>query len=165
MTPDALSVRGAIPRPAPDAITIRCPAISTAREIRTRWGPFCHLDEQDRRYRTVWLEADTPMFIVDQVRHIVENDTDRTPRYGQLPLSDHERNRLQVREDWTFGTKGFHARACKAIADYYEVHDWTAHYDHTLIVDEHEDVYQSVTGESQTMRELDRGRLGLGGDD
>jgi len=148
------AVRGALPRPGPDAVEIRCPAIETARSIREDYGAFCHLSEQDRRFRTVWLEADTPQFIVDRVRERVHQDRDTDPRVGQSTLTRSERNRLQQRDGWNFGTKGFHAQACKAIAEYFEVRDWTAHYDHELTVDEHWHVFESVTGQRQTLREM-----------
>lgn len=149
-----VGVRGALSRPAPEAIEIRCPTIATAQGIREDYGPFCHLAEQDRRFRTVWLYEDTPEFWVAKIRDRVERDTDRDPRVGQSMISDHERFRLEQRDGWNWGTKGFHAQACKAIADHYDVRDWTAHYDQELTVDEHWDVYQSVGGTDQTLREM-----------
>ena len=149
-------VRGALPRPAPAAIEIRCPSIETARAIRESHGPFTHLDAQDRRFRTVWLYEDTPEFIVEQVRAKVDDDRDDEPAFGQSRLTWEERSRLDQREGWSFGTKGFHAWSCKAIAEYYGVRDWTAHYDHELTVDEHKDLYPAVTGEDQSMREMPR---------
>lgn len=147
-------VRGALPRPAPDAIEIRCPTIETAQAIREDHGAFCHLDEQDRRFRTVWLYEDTPEFWVAKIRERVEHDRRTDPKVGQQTLTDGERIQLQQRDGWNFGTKGFHAQACKAIGEYYEVRDWVAHYDHELTVDEHWGVYQSVGGTDQTLREM-----------
>ena len=155
-------VRGALPRPAPEAIEIRCPAMATAQHIREKYGPFCHYGERDLRYRTVWLYEDTPEFIVQTVREKVNQDRDDEPAFGQSSLTWSERRRLVQRDGWNFGTKGFHAQACKAIAEFYDVSDWTAHYDHTLTVDEHKDVYPAVAGDGQSMRELDRSRLGGG---
>lgn len=146
---DHTGIRGALPRPGPEAIEIRCPSIETARSIREEFGPFTHLSEQDRRFRTVWLYEDTPQFYVDQIRQKVYQDTDDDPRPGQAPLTATEKRRINFSR-----TNTFHARSCKAIADYYDVRDWLAYYDHELSVDEHYEVYRSVVGEEQTLREM-----------
>ncbi|WP_435065978.1 hypothetical protein [Halobaculum sp. EA56] len=147
MSAAAMDIRAAIPRPAPEAIEIRCPSIETARSIREDYGAFCHYDERDLRFRTVWLVEDTPEYYVERVRARVERDRQEDEqRFGQADLTDAERGRLQQRTDWTYGTHGFHARSCKAIAVGLDVDDWTAHYDHELTVDEHRDIYRAVSG-------------------
>jgi hypothetical protein len=151
-------VRGALSRPAPGAIEIRCPSIATARSIREDYGQFCHRAERDLRYRTVWLYEDTPEFWVSRIEDRVRHDRESEPSFGQSTLTLSERRRLRQRDGWNFGTKGFHAQACKAIAEYYEISDWTAHYDQELTVDEHKGVYRSVTGEEQTLRQMPQRR-------
>lgn len=162
MATEAIGVSGALERPVPDAIEIRCPSIETARAIREKFGAFCHVDEQDLRYRTVWLYEDTPEFWVEAVRAKVDADRDDTPTYGQAALTFEERLRLDRRSGWNYGTKGFHARSCKAIAIHHGVDDWTAHYDQELTVDEHRDLYPAVVGDEQSLREMPRDWMGGG---
>lgn len=80
---------------------------------------------------------------------------------GGIRLTRYERRKL----DFT-RTTVVHARWCKSAASLYEVQDWFAHYDHTLTVGEHVDLFARVSAsveDGPTMREtpnaiLDGGR-------
>lgn len=83
-------------------------------------------------------------------------DGDRLPTVGDggagVPLTRFERLRI----DFT-RTTVVHARWCKSAASLYDVTDWTAHYDHTLTVGEHMDMYARVSAsvsDGPTMREV-----------
>lgn len=92
------------------------------------------------------------------------NTEDRLPTVGPgagVPLTRGEKRRLD------FGrTTVVHARWCKAAAWKYSVRDWTAHYDHTLTVDEMLGIYSRMStdpgaGGGRTLRETSHAAAGL----
>jgi hypothetical protein len=76
-----------------------------------------------------------------------------------VPLTIDERRRLDFEVEPVV-----HARWCKAIAYLFDVDDWSAHYDSTLTVGEHFDVYRTESADtsSVTLRETPDAVLGAG---
>lgn len=76
-------------------------------------------------------------------------------KFGQLPLTESEKARF----NWTGHPNGspniIEAQCVKAIAEYYGVTDWYAHWDPTLTVDENHDIMARVGVQvhERTMRE------------
>ena len=107
---------------------------NAARDVASAWLA----EDDDRRLTRVVVDRSIP----SDVRELLEWREYRAMpdrRAGQVALTQFERSQL----DFT-RTNTFHARSCKGIAEELEVSDWLAHYDHTLTVDEHFDVYEGA---------------------
>lgn len=103
-----------------------------ARKIAENW--LSKYD--DRRLTEVWINESIP----DDVQDLLEwREYRATPdrRFGQSPLTEYERRRIDFTE-----TNTFHARSAKAIAQAMEVSNWISYYDKQLTVDEHYDIYE-----------------------
>ncbi|SHL68363.1 hypothetical protein [Haladaptatus paucihalophilus] len=108
-----------------------------------------------RRTKTVTLRAD----VDDRTRESAEDSAfvsqNTGKSYGQMTLTDAERDRLDDRSDWTWGTKGFHAMASKAVLVEEGADNWLDHYHPDLESIEHASVIESGKD--------DAARLGLAG--
>jgi hypothetical protein len=105
-----------------------------ARQIASAWLA----DSDDRRRTLVEVSEDMPT----DVRELLAWRAYRAMpkrRYGQVPLTERERTRIDFR-----ATNVFHARSCKALATALSVSDWLSWYDVSLTVDEHFDVFESA---------------------
>jgi hypothetical protein len=75
-------------------------------------------------------------------------------RGAGVPLTRFERSRLDFRS-----TTIVHARWCKAAAYVFDVDDWIAHYDKTLTVGEHVEIYGRASADPSrgpTLRSMPR---------
>lgn len=127
---------------------IVCDRKATADAIRAEW-PDALVPEDDGRKMTVVVSGDALDEWINSMRLMADEDEVET--FGQEPLTDSEKARLD------FGrTNVFHARSCKAIALAMGVEDWLARYDHRLTVDEHREVYRRAVARpsEMTMREF-----------
>ncbi|WP_439028429.1 hypothetical protein [Haloarchaeobius sp. DT45] len=99
----------------------------------------------DRRKKVVTLVGDAPDRVLDEAAvQAASSRDDRGSRGGQIPLEDHERDRIDFSE-----TNVLHARSVKGIAREAGVDDWTAFYDPTLTVDEHREVMNRAARDEQ----------------
>ena len=102
----------------------------------------------DRRSKTVVLQPDAPEDVVNHVVGMAADSREyETEQYGQVSLTDSEKDRIDFSE-----TSVPHARSAKAIAVGKGVDDWLAYYDPSLTVDEHRDVYEAAKQDEQGMR-------------
>jgi hypothetical protein len=129
---------------------IQCRTLAAAAQIREQWAD-CLAPSDDRRSTTVTVSGDALDRWVDEMGEIARADWGQlTERHGQVDLTVGERERLDFSR-----TNVPHARACKAIAVTHDVSDWLAHYDHSLTVDEHRDIYDATGGTAtRTMRQM-----------
>lgn len=109
-----------------------------ADEVRRRYGDCC-APEDDARETVVVMTDDALDAWIREAQRIGREVDDRntTEAIGHVELTEYERDAIDFTE-----TNVPHARACKAIALDASVGDWLAHYDHTLSVAEHRDLYQ-----------------------
>ncbi len=108
-----------------------------------------------RRTKTVTLRADVDDATEDSAGDAAFSSQHTGKSYGQMQLSDAERARLDDKSDWTWGTKGFHAMAAKAVLVEEGADNWLDHYQPDLEPIEHASVVE--TGKE------DAARLGLSG--
>ena len=125
---------------------IECDTLAAANDVRDRW-PDAVVPADDRRSKRVTISGD----VLDKWRYAMERlgTVDEPESFGQRSLTDAERWRIDFTE-----TNVFHARSCKAIGCGLDVDDWLAHYDPTLTVDEHRDVYERAAGRAPTLRRM-----------
>jgi hypothetical protein len=101
--------------------------------------------QDDRRKKTVTLASDVSDRVLDEATiKAGSSRNERSDRGGQVPLEDHEKNRIEFSEDRASVP---HARSVKGLMLDAGVSDWAAHYDPTLTVDEHRDVAERAATE------------------
>jgi len=113
-----------------------------ANEFREEYEEYIH-ESDDRRYKTVAFEPDTPENVLKQAGTKATISQDQHKKYGQADLTDAELDRLQDRPDWSWNPHGFHAQATKALLLEEGGTPWLDYYDHTIEVDEHLSVIES----------------------
>ncbi|WP_256299934.1 hypothetical protein [Haloarchaeobius salinus] len=105
--------------------------------------------DDDRRKRTVTLVSDAPEQVLDQAAVAAAVSREDHRGTGQLELSESERDRI----DFSKSRASIpHARAVKGIATSEGVDDWTAYYDPTLSVDEHQGVMERASRDERGSR-------------
>jgi hypothetical protein len=116
--------------------------LDSANEARKVAGPWL-AESDDRRRTKIEVKTTVPPDVLGLLEWREYRSTP-SRRFGQAPLTSAERYHIRLPETDAGGANVFHARSCKAIAEKMEVSDWVAHYDRTLTVDEHFDVYERV---------------------
>jgi len=100
-------------------------------------------ESDDARTGTVTLKDNTPERVVDEVTgEAAESREKEAEKYGQVPLSDRERDAIDFTE-----TSVPAARAVKGIATGKGVDDFLAYFDETLTVDENREVFDNARKE------------------
>lgn len=135
------------------AESVECASLAAANRIRVEYGD-CVIPRDDEREKTVRYCGDAPACAREALELIAyESHQEERRKCGQIPLTPFERGKL----DFT-RTNVFHARSCKALSGEFGVEDWIAHYDHTLTVSEHVEIYRCASHsptarDGPTMRE------------
>ena len=106
---------------------------TAADRVRDEHAEYLCSDD-DRRLKTVAFSSDTPESVIESERRDAEMGRgERSEGSGQVPLSGHERDRVNFSEGRASVP---HARSVKGIAADEGVEDWLAYYDPSLTADD-----------------------------
>lgn len=117
--------------------------LDAANKFRTEHSEYIH-DSDDRRKKTVTFTLDIPEDVLYDAGTEAMIATDQSKKYGQVELTDQERDRLEDRESFSYGDGHlFHAQSAKALLLEEGGTPWLDYYDPNLDVDEHLSVIES----------------------
>jgi hypothetical protein len=108
-----------------------------------------HLHESDNRAsKTVSIASTAPEGVLEDAGTQAQISQPQDKKYGQVELTDQERDRLEDREEWTWGEKGFHAMSSKAVLLEEGGTPWLDHYDPKLEPIEHVSAVEKSTDQA-----------------
>lgn len=121
---------------------VRFGRLDAANDWRNDNEQFVH-SEDNRAMKTVRIDPDAPEDVLNGAGAAAVTSRKQTKTYGQVELTDEERDQLEDRPGWSWGSHGFHARASKAVLLDEGGTPWLDHYDHEIEPIEHVSVIES----------------------
>jgi hypothetical protein len=144
-----------------DTIEFELGSRDEANQFRDKLPDGSTTDKYDRRHKTVKVleGALSESQLNDLTQAQAEAEAEEAEKFGQSDLTEHEKDQLLTRSDFSTG-QWFHARSAKAILQGKGVDDWLSFYDPELSTDEHRELAERAKQEEGGQRMDEEGRAG-----